>query len=212
MPRRKIVLVIMISALPIMAFLAGRAFCQQADDSLLGSVSGLSSRTVTDGNGNRVTEVTLDGTFGETTFTLDQTQYRAMFADPNGTSFRFDASVLGKPYSQYIQKTYGATDDEWKVLAPRLRKVQWLLTQLTSHGRSGRGRGEAMTNLEKAWGALSSALKNKEAKLEEIKKLLQVVHDEEAKTRTELEKARKDLKEVLTLRQEAMVVQMGLLE
>ena len=197
----------------LLGLLAVAGFSQQADDSLVGAVNSLSTRTITDAGGNRVTEVTLDGTYGQTTFTLDEKQYRAMFGDPNGGGgMRFDASKLGKEYSKYVQQTYGATDDEWKALAPRLRKVQSLTWQLASHGRSGRGKSGELTNFEKAWGALSAALKRKDAGLEEIKKLLQVVNDEEAKTRAELEKARKELKELLTLRQEASLVQQGFLE
>ena len=201
-------------SLAVLGVFAGPAYCQQADDGLGAAIWGFGNRSVVDANtGNRVTEVMLYGNFGNMTLQLGEKETRALMGDPNaGLSMKWDSALMAKYYSVQIQKTFGATDDEWKVLAPKLGKVQKLSGQLASHGRSGRGKGDAMTNFEKAWGALSASLKNKNAKLEDIKKLLQVVHDEEAKTRAELQQAQKDLREVLTLRQEALLVQMGLLE
>jgi hypothetical protein len=196
----------------LLGVFVGPAYSQSGGGSV-GSIGFISTSSAVDGNGNRVYQVMLGGNFGSTSFTLSEKEYHAAMGDPNdGLSMRTDTALLEKYYSAHVQKTFGATDEEWKVLAPKLRLIQSLTWQLASHGRSGRGKGDAMTNLEKAWGALSSALKNKEAKLEEIKKLLQVVHDEEAKTLSELAKVRKELRDILTLRQEAMVVQMGILE
>jgi hypothetical protein len=197
----------------LLGVFVGRAFAQQADDPLGASISYIATQSMTDANGNRVTKVTLGGTFGDTSFTLDEKQTRAMLGDPNaGLAMRMDTALLGKYYSAHIQQTFGATDEEWKVLMPKLRKVQSLSWQLASHGRSGRGKSGELTNLEKAWGALSQALKRKDAAMEDIKKLLQVVNEEEAKTKAELQQAQKDLRELLSLRQEGLLVQMGLLE
>ena len=109
--------------------------------------------------------------------------------------------------STSLRDAMGVTDnEEWAVLGLTLL---WLLA---SHGRTGRGHSGELTNLEKAWGALTSALKNKESKPADLKNLLQAVHAEEARIKAELVQARKELRELVTVRQEGVLVQEGLLE
>ena len=192
---------------------AGRAFAQASADDLGASIGAIATHTTTDANGARTTEVTISGSFGEASFVLDDQQTRALYGGDGNTrgAFSLDMSVLTPLYANHMKDTLGATDDEWKVLAPKIVKVRSLSLQISSHGRNGRtvlGRSE----LDKAWRALDALAKNKEAKTEEIKAAMQAVDAEEAKIRTELEQARKDLRQLLTLRQEALLVHLGILE
>ena len=137
-----------------------------------------------------------------------------------------------KEASKRMQDQMGATDDEWKVLEPKIQKVREL--QQASRGGFGGGFGgfgnrgprgdrpagynpasqpaEKQSDTQKAADALREALKNKDAKPEALKKALTTLRDARAKAKTDLDKARKDLQDVLTVRQEAALVAAGVLE
>ncbi|HUT56442.1 MAG TPA: hypothetical protein VNA25_01055 [Phycisphaerae bacterium] len=124
-----------------------------------------------------------------------------------------------------LKASLGATDEEWKILQPKIEKVQTLARQLRSGGMGsmfGR-RGQApeggaadnpqpQTDLQKKTAELQTLLQNKDAKPEEIKTALAALRGVRAKANAELAAAQKDLREVLTLRQEAQLVMMGLLD
>jgi Spy/CpxP family protein refolding chaperone len=59
---------------------------------------------------------------------------------------------------------------------------------------------------------LQTTLDNKDAKPEEIKAKLTALRDARNKAKEDLTKAQADLKELLTQRQEAVLVNMGLLD
>lgn len=139
-----------------------------------------------------------------------------------------------------MKQALGATDEEWKVLQPRIEKVQTLSRQtrgggmgmMFSNGRRGgpggdkrggdkqegdkrdanrpddRPRSEVELKVE----ALQKVLDNKDAKPEEIKASLSALREARAKARVEHEAAQKELREVVTVRQEAQLVSMGILE
>ena len=131
-----------------------------------------------------------------------------------------------------MKQTFGATDEEWKIFQPKIEKVQTLSRQsrgggstgFSMFGRGGPGGGPGgsdrggppsdrpQSDVEKAVDALQKVLNNKEAPVEEIKAALATLRDARAKAKQELETARKELREVLTVRQEAQCVAMGLLE
>ena len=66
--------------------------------------------------------------------------------------------------------------------------------------------------MQKASADLHKLLENKDAKPEDLKKALTTLRDARAKAKAELDKARKDLQEVLTVRQEAALALTGVLE
>ncbi|MCE5280121.1 MAG: hypothetical protein ABFD92_05970 [Planctomycetaceae bacterium] len=117
-----------------------------------------------------------------------------------------------------------ANDEEWKALQPRLEKVTALRAQ--SMGFGGRTRGnrrggdnnnnarnaEPQNDVAKASADLQKVLQNADAKPQEIKTALDALRAARAKARDDLAKAQKELQEVLTLRQEAQLVSMGMLE
>ncbi|MCE5327715.1 MAG: hypothetical protein LLG01_15020 [Planctomycetaceae bacterium] len=117
-----------------------------------------------------------------------------------------------------------ANDEEWKALQPKLEKVMTLRGQAMGFG-GGRNRGnrnrdnnagenaqQPQSDVAKASAELQKVLQNKDAKPQEIKTALDALRTARAKAREELVKAQKELQEVLTLRQEAQLVSMGMLE
>ena len=119
-----------------------------------------------------------------------------------------------------MKETLGATDEEWQVLEPKLTKVQNLMLQdggarpmLSRLGLGGNGgEGKEPSELQKKSQAVQDLLKNKDAAASDIKSALQDYRDARAKARTELAQAQKELKDVLSLRQEAILVRLGVLE
>ncbi|MFB3892073.1 MAG: hypothetical protein ACE15C_08635 [Phycisphaerae bacterium] len=120
-----------------------------------------------------------------------------------------------------MQEALGATDEEWKVLQPKIEKLQ-TLSQQTSVMGMGMGMGRIMfpgggdpkdvPEVTRKMQALRDILKNKDAKPEEISEALKEYREARAKAKEELAKAQKELKEILTVKQEAVMVTMGLLE
>ena len=133
--------------------------------------------------------------------------------------------------SDRMKQSFGATDEEWKVIQPRIEKVQTLSRQSRGGGGFGGGRGgpggpgggrggpgggppsdQPQSDVDKAGEALQKVLDNKDAPVEEIKAALGALRGARAAAKLELEAAQKALREVLSLRQEGQGVRMGLLE
>jgi hypothetical protein len=130
--------------------------------------------------------------------------------------------------SDRMKQSFGATDEEWKVIQPRIEKVQTLSRQSRGGGGFGGGRGgpggppggdrggqpsdRQQSDVDKAGEALQKVLDNKDAPVEEIKAALGALRGARAAAKLELEAAQKALREVLSLRQEGQGVRMGLLE
>ena len=132
-------------------------------------------------------------------------------------------SILGdvrKQAQTRVKETLGATDEEWQVLGPKVEKVQNLLLQNENTGmmlsRFGLGNinpgGGEQSEVQKKLQALQDLLKNKEAKVEEITAAMTEYRAAKVKAKADLEKARAELKELVTVKQEAQLMTMGLLE
>jgi hypothetical protein len=148
----------------------------------------------------------------------------------------FDPEQMRKMMEQRMQEALGATEQEWKVLGPRVMKVQELSRQISGGGRGmmmfgrgmrggpggpgasdqpgGRGMGmnRELTDVEKIQDELQTLLENTVATPEQIKEQLTKLRAAREKAKQELAKAQQDLRQVLTLRQEAILVLMGLLD
>jgi hypothetical protein len=129
-----------------------------------------------------------------------------------------------------MKDALGATDEEWTIIEPRLQKVQDLSGDLRGGmrgmrgmfgGRGGRGGNAPQpagtpttppTEVEKATTALQTTLEDPQAKPEVIKAQLAALRAAREKVRQQLDKATADLKEVLTVRQEAQLVLLGTFE
>jgi len=132
--------------------------------------------------------------------------------------------------SDRMREQLGATEEEWKVLQPRIEKVQRLQRQgrggFRGFGFRGRGRGgrpgearqpggapeREMPEVEKKTEALRSLLDDEASGAQAIRAALTALRQARDKARRELEAARKELREVVTMRQEARLVLMGILE
>ena len=133
-----------------------------------------------------------------------------------------------------IKTALKATDDEWAVIQPLLEKVQTLqFANRPSFGgfgggnnrRRGDGGNQASpspspstnNNRPERTGspeatALKTALETDGTSDADIKTKLQALRDSRKKNAADISVAREDLKKVLTLRQEAVLVNMGILE
>lgn len=149
----------------------------------------------------------------------------------------FDPAQMQQMMEQRMQEQLGATAEEWKVLGPRVMKVMTLSRQVNTPGggmfRMGMGRrggqqgGQAgpggpagrrgpfgqgePTAVDTASDALQTTLENTAANADEIKAKLTALRAAKEKAKAELATAQQDLKQVLTLRQEAQLVLMGML-
>jgi Spy/CpxP family protein refolding chaperone len=119
-----------------------------------------------------------------------------------------------------IKERLEAKDDEWQVLQPKIDKLmtaqrEQMAGRFGGFGRSRggeRGGDQPSTPVASAARELESALENKETSPDSIAAKLAALREARAKAKAGLETAQKDLKEVLTPRQEAVMVSMGMLE
>ena len=128
-----------------------------------------------------------------------------------------------------MKEQLGTNDDEWKVLQPKLEKVMEAQRDARGggFGFGGRGRGgpgggggapagapdaRPQSAVSAASSDLRKTLENTDAPADEIKTKLAALRDARMKARTTLESAQKDLKEILTQRQEAVLVTMGMMD
>lgn len=120
-----------------------------------------------------------------------------------------------------MKETLEASDEEWQVLKPRIEKVLTLSRQtrvMAGFGQRFRppqeqatGQQTEQNQVEKAQEELRTVLENKQAKPEEIKQKLTALREAVEKAKQELAKAQQELREILSVRQEAQMVLMGLL-
>jgi len=150
---------------------------------------------------------------------------------------------------QRMKEQLGITgDDEWKVIQPRLQKVQELSRQANAGGRmamfggrggqggrgqggrgqGGRGQGggpgqggeagarpgatdRELSAVEKAAQVLQDLLATESPKADDIKAKLTAYRTVKETAKKDLAKAQQDLKQIVTVKQEATLVLMGML-
>ncbi len=120
-------------------------------------------------------------------------------------------------FTAFIKERLAVTDDEWKVLSPKLDNVRNIQRDMRGGGGFGGRRGGApadapTTPVAKASQELRTALDNKDTAAEDIAKKLTAYREAREKAKAALTAAQKELKEVLTARQEALLVTMGMLD
>ena len=132
---------------------------------------------------------------------------------------QFDPAQMRQRMQERMKESLGVTDEEWKVLQPKIDKIQTLLLQVRGGmmlgrrgGSSGATAAEATSDVEKASKALQTALDNKDTKAEEITPKLTALREAREKAKQELTKAQTALREIVTPRQEAQLVLLGILE
>ena len=154
---------------------------------------------------------------------------------------QFDPERMRQMMDQRMREQLGATEQEWKVLGPRVTKVMELSRQTRGGGRGGMmfggmgGRGGMMpggmggrgagpgggrpgapdrqlTAVEKAQEQLRTLLDNTSATPDQIKKQLTALRTAREKAKQQLATAQQDLRKIITVRQEAQLVMMGMLD
>jgi flagellar motility protein MotE (MotC chaperone) len=153
---------------------------------------------------------------------------------PGQGEFR-DRANFQQRMSEMIKSELGATDEEWTVIEPRLTKVMTLSRDVNQRGmgmmrggrrgfemggRGGRDRPEQppqtsqseQSEIQKATNALQEALDKSDSTPDDVKAKLLALRNAKEKTKQELAKAQQELKQILSVRQEAKLVLLGLLD
>lgn len=146
----------------------------------------------------------------------------------------FDPAQMRQRMMDRWKEDLGADDDAWKVIEPRLTKVMELSRDTMAGGRGGMfgamgGRGGRTANqgpggqqgnrpqfpgqqdrpptaVETATEALTTTLENQSASADTIKQQLTALRAAREKAKQELAAAQQDLRQILTVRQEAVLV------
>ena len=144
-----------------------------------------------------------------------------------GAQNQFDPAQFRERMMNNIKERLGASDDEWKVISPKVEKVMTAQRDARAGGggfggfggggggrRGGGGGGDQQptTEVGKASADLRTALENKDTPADDIAKKLAAYREARDKGRAALQASQKELKEILTQRQEAVMVNMGMLE
>jgi hypothetical protein len=101
------------------------------------------------------------------------------------------------------------SDKEWPVVTPRVEKVYNLVHPLRPMGA---GSEQPRTDVDKASSELRELLRDDSAAADQIKAKLAVLRAAKQKTAQDLVTARQSLRQLMTLRQEALLVLNGLLD
>lgn len=152
-------------------------------------------------------------------------------AQPGGNNGRtrgnFDPAQFRAQYMARIKEQLGANDDEWKVLEPKITKAMDASRATRgSGGFSGRTRGGApgggapggttdtadQSPVAKASADLRAVVDNKSAPAAEYTAKLAAYRAAREKAKADSLAAQKELKELLTPRQEAVLVSSGIIE
>ena len=131
------------------------------------------------------------------------------------------AAQFRQRMAERLKTALKVNDEEWSVLQPLIEKVMTKPRDSfggRGFGRRGPGgdqgsqanRPDRGTNPEAD--ALRAALESESTSSADIKAKLEAVREARKKTNAELEQAREDLRKVLTQRQEATLVLMGILQ
>jgi hypothetical protein len=151
----------------------------------------------------------------------------------------FDPAQARQFQLDNIKTALGASDDEWKVLSPKIEAVLTAQANMPRAGRGGQGRGagrggpgggapgggapgggrggggfgaDPNNPITLAMTELQAALDNKDTPAPTIAAKMTALRDARAKAQTALAASQKALKEVLTQRQEGTLLTMGYLE
>ena len=139
----------------------------------------------------------------------------------------FDFNAILQQQAERMRPTLAVTnDDEWNVISPRLVKVMQLRAEVGLAGLAnmgggmmgGRGGGGGMRGFAALFGtadpaadALTKALGDN-APIAEVKAAMAKVREARKRKQAEMAKAQADLQAVVSIRQEAILLNDGLLE
>jgi hypothetical protein len=140
----------------------------------------------------------------------------------------FDPAQMRERYMNQIKEQLGSPDDEWKLIQPRLEKVLTAQRETRSSrfggsgNRGGRTRGgnnadnqqnnRPQSAVSQASEDLRKALDDKGTPPEELTRKIAALHEAREKAKADLAAAQKDLRELLSVRQEATLIASGILD
>ena len=138
-------------------------------------------------------------------------------------SIRAQMKKMFEREMERIKKKLGATDDEWAIIQPRLKKVMEMARSVSGAGGMmpmmfgavdpGSQDGETPKDpAQLAAEELQKTLDKDAPTTAEIKAKLTALRGAREKNKQKLAAAQEELRDVLTLKQEAILVMMGLLE
>src|SRR5262245_33950207 len=119
-----------------------------------------------------------------------------------------------------LKQRMEVSDDDWKVIEPKLKQVVALRGAAGQLGQFGGmmgfmgmgGGGTTVTDVNKAMSELRAAVRDQNAKPEVIAAKLKAWRDARDKARAELAKAQADLVGVLRVRQEGVLLAAGMIQ
>jgi hypothetical protein len=160
---------------------------------------------------------------------------------PDGLTGAKAGDVSAKPKSAgneeksllYVKQVIGVSDDEWPVLKPRVERVLGLLREANA-GRDLRppktkeskkdakrtdpprdpaaAAPQATSQVEERSRDLLQAVADQQVPVGEVRDRIAAIRQARAKARADLTKAQEELRELLTVRQEAVLIVVGVLE
>lgn len=150
---------------------------------------------------------------------------------PGGPGGRFDPAQFRQMMMDRLKEQTGATDEEWKTLEPMIQKVMDAQRETRGGfgfgmmrgpggpgggppggGPGGPGGGNADTPMARAASELRAANDDPNMNPQELARRLKAYREARDAAREKLAKAQKDLRELLTQRQEAALLMAGLVD
>jgi hypothetical protein len=138
----------------------------------------------------------------------------------------FDPAQMRERYMNQIKEQLASPDDEWKLIQPKLEKVLTAQRETRSSrgfgNRGGRTRGgnngdnqnnnQPQSPVAQASEDLRKAVEDKSTPPEELTKKIATLREAREKAKADLAAAQKDLRELLSARQEATLISNGILD
>lgn len=145
--------------------------------------------------------------------------------EPGLGQMQRDPGQMQRMMDKRLKELLECGDEEWTVIEPKVLKVLTLSSQSRGFNmgmifRRSNNQGNTPANRmdrpfrnqgDESLTALQELLENKEATASQIKEQVDEVRKAREKSEQELAMARKELRELLTVRQEAILISIGLL-
>ncbi|MDB5175010.1 MAG: hypothetical protein JWM97_3320 [Phycisphaerales bacterium] len=137
-----------------------------------------------------------------------------------GPGGRPDFAQMRKMFEERMKQQLEVNDDQWAAIQPKIEKIQQLQRDASGRG-FGRGPGgpggpggpdQQLSPVQEKVKALQEAVASPDATPEDVKAKLEALRHAKAEARKELAKAQDDLRTALNLKQEAVLVVMGMLD